>query len=57
MNDDIVSALSTPILAAYQHVIVASSRLGEEREEEIGLVITSLRNACDNAGYDMVKRS
>ena len=57
MNRDIISALSTPILAAYQHVIVAGSRLGDERKEELDLVISSLRNACDNAGYDMVKRS
>lgn len=56
-NIGTVSMITTPVHAAYVHLILASgSSMGEERERQMKAALQNLKHACDNAGYDMVKR-
>ena len=56
MNVNQLSSVRTPLSAAYDYCIMANAVHGEAHDRYIKAMLDRLRDAVENAGYDMVKK-
>ena len=56
MNVNQLSSVRTPLSAAYDYCIMANAVHGEAHDRYIKAMLDRIRDAVENAGYDMVKR-
>lgn len=56
MNYDLLNSIAIPAQAARDYCIMGTQFLEPERQKYYALAIKALKDAVENAGYEMVKK-